>query len=416
MTSGGKLEIMKKPTDRPEIASENNTKPGELAYGNEGFVFEVNSLCAHLSQVKDGRKARGVRYSLTTLLTLMMLGKLSGHDRPEAIADWAQLRAEGLVEMLGLKRAALPHATTYGRVMTKAVVPADLEAQVKAYFESKLDVKEAVQICIDGKQIRGTVGQLSAGNTYLLGAYLPGAGVMLFQMAVGSREGELTIAPTLLKALDLQGKVITGDAQFTQRNLSLQIVEAGGNYLWKVKDNQPNLRKDIEHLFAPDQAIPGFSLPKTDFRTHTQTTISRGRIETRTLTASSLLKGSSNWPYLEQVFKLDTRTLYKNTGQIVTATTYGVTSLNAQVAGPKLLSDYTLAHWGIEGGSHQRRDVTFHEDHCDLRCGHAAHVMAVLNNIAIGLISRAGFTNAAHARRVFDAQLDRAFRLLITQS
>ena len=416
MISGGKLEIMKGQTNQPEIKDENNTRGGELAYGNEGFVFEVESLCAYLSQVKDGRKARGVRYTLTTILTLLLLGKLCGHDRAEAIADWARLRADGLVEMLGLKRGALPHATTYGRVMTKMIVPADMETQVKAYFESKPDVKAAVQICIDGKQICGTVGELSTGNTYLLGAYLPCAGVMLFQMEVGNREGELTIAPTLLKVLDLQGKLISGDAQFTQRNLSIQIVEAGGDYLWKVKDNQPNLRKDIEHLFAPDQAIPGFSLPKTDFRTYSQTILSRGRIETRTLTASSLLKTSSNWPYLEQVFKLDTHTVYKNTGEVVTATTYGITSLKPSVASPKLLSDYTLAHWGIEGGSHQRRDVTFHEDHCDLRRGHAAHIMAILNNIAIGLISRAGFTNAAHARRVFDALPARAFQLLIAQS
>ena len=69
---------------------------------------------------------------------------------------------------------------------------------------------------------------------------------------------------------------------------------------------------------------------------------------------------------------------------------------------------------GIEGGSHQRRDVTFHEDHCDLRRGHTAHIFAILNNLAIGLMTRCGFKNAAFARRVFAADPLRAFKLLIS--
>ena len=60
---------------------------GQLAYGNEPFLFELGSVCAYLSKVRDGRKARGKRYTLTTILTLLLLGKMSGHDRPEG--GWA---------------------------------------------------------------------------------------------------------------------------------------------------------------------------------------------------------------------------------------------------------------------------------------------------------------------------------------
>ena len=75
----------------------------------------------------------------------------------------------------------------------------------------------------------------------------------------------------------------------------------------------------------------------------------------------------------------------------------------------------SLNHWGIEGGSHQRRDVTFHEDHCDLRRGHAAHIMSILNNTVIGIFSLMGVTNAARARRIFAAKpIPFAFRLLST--
>ena len=71
-------------------------------------------------------------------------------------------------------------------------------------------------------------------------------------------------------------------------------------------------------------------------------------------------------------------------------------------------------HPGIEGGSHQRRDVTFHEDHCDLRRDHSAHIFAILNNLAIGLIARCDFKNAAFARRVLAVDPIRALNLLIS--
>ena len=91
--------------------------------------------------------------------------------------------------------------------------------------------------------------------------------MVLFQVAVDSKENEIVAAPTLLKRLDLIGTLATGDAMFTQRQLSIQIVEAGGDYLWMVKDNQPTLRADIELLFAPEYVSAGWSAPPVDFTT-----------------------------------------------------------------------------------------------------------------------------------------------------
>jgi hypothetical protein len=42
--------------------------------------------------------------------------------------------------------------------------------------------------------------------------------------------------------LDLRGKIVTGDAMFAHREISLQVVETGGDYVWTTKDNQATLR------------------------------------------------------------------------------------------------------------------------------------------------------------------------------
>ncbi len=68
-----------------------------------------------------------------------------------------------------------------------------------------------------------------------MAAYLPGQGVVLAQVEVGSKAKEITAVPKLLKLVDLRGVVATGDGMQAQRHLCVQIVVDGGDYLWLVK-------------------------------------------------------------------------------------------------------------------------------------------------------------------------------------
>jgi len=256
--------------------------------------------------------------------------------------------------------------------------------------------------------------RLSAGQTqgvHLMAAYLPQQGVVLAQVQVASHTNEITAAPTLLKALDLRAVVVTGDAMHAQRDLSVQIVEADGDYLWTVKDNQPDLREEIATLFAPTTPLPATSTPAMDLRTARTTEKGHGRLEVRTLTASSDLAGYSTWPHVAQVFRLESRTT-DALGQIRTDIRYGITSLPAHVADAARLLELTCGQWGIENGLHYRQDVTFQEDRSQLRMGRAPEVLAALNNTAIGLFLLRHHHNVAQARRSFAYHFDRALATL----
>lgn len=76
---------------------------------------------------------------------------------------------------------------------------------------------------------------------------------------------------------------------FDQRALSVQIVQAQGDYLWTVKDNQEGLREDIEVLFQPQRKRAGTSVLSKDFRTTRTVEKGHGRLEKRTITVSSML-------------------------------------------------------------------------------------------------------------------------------
>jgi len=265
----------------------------------EGQIISIENLHRYLKRVSDTRKRRGIRYRLEIILVLFILAKLCGQNKPSGIADWAQQRNGYLTEALGLERKSLPHHSTYRRILTDVVDGDELEQVIAEYLAKLPNRGQEVVIAMDGKTVRGTITLEDAFGLHLLAAYLPGEGIVLMQMVVEKdKENEIVVAPKLLKCLDLRNTVIIADAMHTQRQLSAQIVEADGHFVWIVKDNQAKTRQAIEQLFAPEQILPGLGCPPMDFRSAKSIEKQAGRLEERTLTVSSLLNDYLDWPYL----------------------------------------------------------------------------------------------------------------------
>ncbi len=378
-----------------------------------GFVVDWDSLYAHLARLRDRRRARGLRYPLVTVLGFVVLAKLAGEDRLFGIAQWVRYRKQSLADALHLEKPRAPCVNTYRAILGQVIDIEEFEQVVREFFATLPRAGQSIVISLDGKTLRGTI---SAGHTHgrhLLAAYLPAEGWVLFQVEVASKENEITAAPRVLQCLDLRGKIVTGDAMFAQRELSLQIIELGGDYIWTVKDNQSTLRQDIELLFQPEKTIKGFSQGTQDFRTDQTIEKGHGREERRVLTVSAELKTYLDWPGAEQVFKLERYFKRTRDGHITHEVVYGITSLTAPAAGPTRLLELTRRHWGIENGLHYRRDETLREDWCHLKQGHAPRAMAVINNLIVGLVLHLGWTNLAAARRYFDAHPQEAQRLVL---
>ncbi len=388
----------------------------QLSLPQKALVFDLEALYACLQTIPDHRKRRGRQYPLATLLLIGVLAKLAGQDSSRAMAHWAKLRTHELSQLFHLKREKMPHFSTWSRVLGHGVEPAEVEQIIGQFFvmaaRESQPKRGSIQLAMDGKALRGTIPLGETRGVHLLAAYLPKQGVVLAQMRVEEKSNEITHAPKLLTQVDLRGVVVSGDAMFDQRALSIQIVQAKGDYLWTVKDNQEGLREDIEVLFQPHRKRAGTSALPNDFRTARTVEKGHGRIEKRTITVSSLLADYSTWPELAQVFKLESQRT-DALGITTTEVRYGVTSLPAYVAEPKRLLALSRGHWGIENGLHYRRDATMREDHAQLRMGHAPEMLAVLNNTVLGLFARQGASNVAHARREFAYHFDKALATLV---
>ena len=65
-----------------------------------------------------------------------------------------------------------------------------------------------------------------------MAAFAHERGVVLGQQGIELDENELAALRGLFDLVSLQGRVVTGDAQFTQRNVCEQLVEKGGTTSW----------------------------------------------------------------------------------------------------------------------------------------------------------------------------------------
>jgi predicted transposase YbfD/YdcC len=378
---------------------------------NEGIVFSVNSLLAHLQQITDPRKVRGVRYPLVILLVLLILAKLGGEDSMKGMAEWVRLREQALLRLLRVDRERLPHQTTYERVLAELDIE-EVEQVMGNFFAQQLSGN--MTITLDGKVLRGTISPGDTQGTHLLAAYVPEQGIVLMQVEVDSKANEITAAPQLLEAVDLRDCVVTGDAMFTQQTLCDQIVLAGGDYIFPVKDNHPTMRRTIADLFMPAPVTPGHGAVRLPEMATQTVSNGHGRIERRYLTVSSQLNDYLDWPHLGQVFRLQRVVHHTQTGRLTYQVVFGITSLTAEDCLPEHLMYLLRTHWHIENRLHFVRDVTFHEDACPIRHTRRQRILACLNNLVIGLIRQFNqFDYVPEARRFFSVNFDQALQLLL---
>ncbi|MCC7160863.1 MAG: ISAs1 family transposase [Anaerolineae bacterium] len=316
-------------------------------------------------------------------------------------------------ELLHLQTVRAPHGSTYGRLLANGIDLDEFSRLARAFFEALPQAGESLVINLDGKHLRATIPAGRTHGVHLLAAFLPREGWVLLQLEVGHKENEISVAPRVLQALDLRGKIVTGDAMLAQRDLSLQIVQAGGDYLWTVKNNQSDLYDAIATLFAPERVTKGFSAPKKEMRLAKTVGIGHGRLELRQLTASGELKAYLGWPGAEQVFRIVRTFTRQADGKPMHEISFGITRLTSHQADAPALLRLVREHWQIENALHYRRDVTFREDWCTLRRGKVPQLMAALNNLVLGILQRTGATNIPHARRHYDAHFDQAAKLLL---
>jgi predicted transposase YbfD/YdcC len=352
-----------------------------------------SDLLVALSRVPDPRDGRGVRHQLVTVLAAAVCAVLAGARSYVGIAEWAHDLPVSVRLRLGIGRRA-PSESTFRRVLQTVDAHA-LDTVVSSWLLERSAREQATAgpalraIAVDGKTARGSRCPDRPAR-HLFAAFEHASGVVLGQMQVDDKSNEITAFAPLLDRIDLSGVVITADALHTQDRHASYLHERGGHYVFIVKNNRPKLRAQLAGL--PWREIPVLDLSQ-DKR--------HGRVEARSLKLTALGSGII-FPHAQlaaQIVRRRRVTTSTTMGIWQTETVYAVTDLGFSDIRADQLVQIIREHWSIENKLHWIRDVTFAEDHSQIRMGNGPTVMATLRNFALSRHRLSGHTNIAAACR-----------------
>jgi hypothetical protein len=211
-------------------------------------VKPSRSLWDYLGHVPDTRSAQGRRFSLQSILGMVVGAFLCGRRDMLGIARWAEgLRGKpDLLRALGVQRDDTPCHVTFHNVLSTLNLKS-LEQMLWSWAKGLVRAGVLGQLPVDGKVIRGSrSGKKRA--VQLIAAYCCRMKGVLKQTSVGSGN-EPGSALKLLTGLPLDGAIVSGDAIYADKRLSRKIIDQRGDYVFLVKDNKPGLRADIEAAF-----------------------------------------------------------------------------------------------------------------------------------------------------------------------
>lgn len=301
----------------------------------------------------DLRDNRGKRHELAIILVGVTLAVLSNRDgNLSSIQRHSKNHYEKLAEVLGVEKK---------RAVSRSQLPLILEkvaGQVfdRLLFESfgvRLNTAERKWFALDGKELRGSIEKGGKrGEAVVQAVGHENRRVVAQDYYAGEKESEVPIVRKILEESRLASQKISLDALHCKA-LTLAIInESGGKYLVGLKDNQKQLKKQINRVMG-NQAIL--------FKSARQEK-SHGRIESRKYEFYDVLEMAKDerWKtcQIKTAIKVRRERIELKSGKNSCQESYYLTN---EVGNYEELAEAIRRHWQVETNNHIR-DVSFRED------------------------------------------------------
>lgn len=343
----------------------------------------TTSIGRYFTDLPDPRKDRTRLHSLHDILVIALCAVIGGAETWVEVQEFGRAKEAFFRTFLRLGNG-VPSHDTFGRVFA-ALSPAAFERCFVAWAQSLCDGLAGEVIAIDGKTLRRSLDRASGKSPlHMVSAWAAQHRLVLGQVATEDKSNEITAIPKLLEMLDVRDAVVTVDAMGCQKDIAGQIVKGGGDYVMSLKGNHETLHDQVAVLFQEAEA-EGFEGMPHD--THTGVDGGHGRVEVRQVACTEeigWLKDKGAWAGFKSVARVRSQRTVGD--RATTEDRYYISSLDGKDA--RRLGQVIRHHWGVENGLHWALDVSFREDDCRVRTGHAAQNFSILRRIALNLLKR----------------------------
>lgn len=342
-----------------------------------------STFLEHFEPLEDPRlDNHNLRHELTDILVITILGTICGADGWTDIHEFALAKYDWLKTFLSLPNG-IPSHDTFGRVFS-LIAPDKFEACFYAWIDS-LDIDtEGEIIAIDGKSLRGSANKRKNHKLlHMVSAWAVNNQILLGQVKTLEKSNEIEAIPRLLNMLDIKNSIVTIDAIGCQKEIALQIIEKGADYVLALKENQPSLHQDIKSIFALGEYR---QFKKMLNKRKVEKIHDHGRVETRRYTLISArdpLLFQLRWPGMKSIGMVEVKRTVNN--EVERSRRFFITSLDEDIDG---FMKAVRKHWSIEINLHWSLDVSFREDLNRARIGHSAQNLATVRRIALNLLTQ----------------------------
>ena len=355
----------------------------------------------------DPRVTGRCDHKLIDIIIIAICGVISGADSWVGVETYGKAKESWLSAYLNLEHG-IPSHDTFGDVFS-CIDSEAFQAGFTRWVESIFSLSKGQVIAIDGKTARRSHDKsIGKDAIHMVSAWASGNGIVLGQRKVDDKSNEITAIPELLRLLDVSDCVVTIDAMGCQRDIAQTIRDEKADYILCVKDNQANLRQDIEDWFVHgDQQH--FTHMKMNYVEEVGKT--SGRVEIRRCwaiadpVAMEHIRHYDGWADLQTIIRVERETRVND--KISRDIAYYISSLNNDA---QRILEATRHHWTIENSFHWVLDVTFREDDSRIRQGESPQNMAVLRHLALNILKR-DHTKSSLKQKRFRAGLDDSFML-----
>lgn len=336
-------------------------------------MYIVEELKKCMSEVGEGSKYQGYFYRIGDILTISVSGMMCGLEKAKYIWEWANEEPvrQFLSEEFKIER--IPCYAQYMNILG-IIDPEKFNICFIKWVQSILgkDI-EGKTVSIDGKTVCGAGKVSKTGDVlHIASAILSETGIIIGSRDCGTKTGEITAFRELLEMLDVKGAIVVADALHCNKKSADAVVDAGADYLFVVKDNQPNLKNDIELYFAEPPCLP---------EKHTTVEKNGGRIERRTAYVSHDIEHiGEDWGHIRCMGAIH-RQFEKD--EIRTSEWHYYIS-SAPLCANELL-DRARAEWKVEA-MHWLLDVHFEEDKTGIWNMNVQKTMNILRKIVLNLL------------------------------
>lgn len=337
-------------------------------------------IAEHFAELTDPRR-REVKYPLIEIVTIALCAVICGADDFVAIALWGETKKKWLAKFLNLKHG-IPSHDRFNAVLA-ALKPAEFEKCLLSWITALHEVSAGQLIAIDGKTLRRSFDK-AGGKTaiHMVSAWATANHISLGQVVVDAKRNEITAIPELLKMLEISGALVTIDAMGCQTEIAQTIIDGGAHYVLAAKGNQPTLYDGIVNFFD-DHLEDDFARVKKVSRHETHER-GHGREEARHYFVCPVpddLPDAARWPSLAAIGVAIGIVL--RDGRETCQARYYILSRGMSA---RRFAGAVRGHWSIENRLHWQLDVTFQEDQCRVRKGHADANLSILRRATLCLL------------------------------